>query len=239
MREGCQSVFWVNRCRPNGSILKTKWFRNHLDFYKLSFLFDCIGFFVDHSYDGWHNIWLSRPWWNYMPFYVYKTPDKNVAYCGKSENSAVSTGSVNWTFVSMIAFQLLTYWDQDKKNGRHFSKNILTCIFLNRIVWNPTKISFKIFPKYIIKNIPAVFQIMAWRRPGDKPLSEPKMVRLSTHICVTRPQWFHMPHTYIFIFPEANAKWNELCRWCVVQMMHCADNALRIRYKSGSKTVLW
>ena len=30
---------------------------------------------------------------------------------------------------------------------------------------------------------------MAWRRPGDKPLSEPMMVSLLTHICVTRPQW--------------------------------------------------
>ena len=30
---------------------------------------------------------------------------------------------------------------------------------------------------------------MAWRRPGDKPLSEPMVVRLPTHICVTRPQW--------------------------------------------------
>ena len=30
---------------------------------------------------------------------------------------------------------------------------------------------------------------MAWRRSGDKPLSEPMMVRLPTHICVTRPQW--------------------------------------------------
>ena len=29
---------------------------------------------------------------------------------------------------------------------------------------------------------------MTWRRPGDKPLSEPTMVRLPTHICVTRPQ---------------------------------------------------
>ena len=29
---------------------------------------------------------------------------------------------------------------------------------------------------------------MAWRRPGDKPLSEPMMVGLTTHICVTRPQ---------------------------------------------------
>ena len=30
---------------------------------------------------------------------------------------------------------------------------------------------------------------MAWRRLGDKPLSEPMMVSLLTHICVTRPQW--------------------------------------------------
>ena len=36
---------------------------------------------------------------------------------------------------------------------------------------------------------PALVQIMAWRRPGDKPLSGPMMVRLPTHICVTRPQW--------------------------------------------------
>ena len=30
---------------------------------------------------------------------------------------------------------------------------------------------------------------MVWRRSGDKPLSEPMMVSLLTHICVTRPQW--------------------------------------------------
>ena len=30
---------------------------------------------------------------------------------------------------------------------------------------------------------------MAWRRSGDKPLSEPMVVKLPTHICVTRPQW--------------------------------------------------
>ena len=30
---------------------------------------------------------------------------------------------------------------------------------------------------------------MAWRRPGDKPLSEAMMVRLLSHICVARPQW--------------------------------------------------
>ena len=30
---------------------------------------------------------------------------------------------------------------------------------------------------------------MAWRRRDDKPLSEPMMVSLLMHICVTRPQW--------------------------------------------------
>ena len=33
---------------------------------------------------------------------------------------------------------------------------------------------------------------MAWRRPGDKPLSEPMMASLLTHICITRPQWVNM-----------------------------------------------
>ena len=49
-------------------------------------------------------------------------------------------------------------------------------------------ISLKFVPKGRINNIPAMVQIMAWRRPGDKPLSEPMMVNLLTHICVTRPQ---------------------------------------------------
>ena len=44
-------------------------------------------------------------------------------------------------------------------------------------------------PKDQINNIPALVQIMAWRRAGDKPLSEPMMLRLPTHICVTRPQF--------------------------------------------------
>ena len=30
---------------------------------------------------------------------------------------------------------------------------------------------------------------MTWCRQGDKPLSEPMIVWLPTHICVTRPQW--------------------------------------------------
>ena len=55
--------------------------------------------------------------------------------------------------------------------------------------WKCVKIPLKFVPKGPINNIPALVQIMAWRRPGDKPLSEPMMVFVPTHICVTRPQW--------------------------------------------------
>ena len=50
-------------------------------------------------------------------------------------------------------------------------------------------LKFKFVPRGPINNIPALVQIMAWRRPGDKPLSEPMMVSLLMHICATRPQW--------------------------------------------------
>ena len=32
-------------------------------------------------------------------------------------------------------------------------------------------------------------KVMVWRQSSDKPLSEPMMTNLLTHICVTRPQW--------------------------------------------------
>ena len=73
--------------------------------------------------------------------------------------------------------------------GRHFPDDIFLCIFLNENEWLSIKISLKFVPKVPISNIPSLVQIMAWRRPGDKPLCEPMMVVLPTHICVTRPQW--------------------------------------------------
>ena len=76
-----------------------------------------------------------------------------------------------------------------RQDGRHFADDIFKCIFLNENVWIPIKIWLKFVPKGRINNMPALVQIMAWRGPGDKPLSEPMMVSLPTHICVTWPQW--------------------------------------------------
>ena len=76
-----------------------------------------------------------------------------------------------------------------RRNEQHFTDDIFKRIFFNENVWISIKISLKFVPKGPINNIPALVQIMAWRRSGDKPLSEPMMVSLLTHICVTRPQW--------------------------------------------------
>ena len=76
-----------------------------------------------------------------------------------------------------------------RQNGRHFTDDVFKCIFLNENVRILLKIPLKFVPKGPINNIPSLVQVMAWRRPGDKPLSEPMMVSLTTHICVTRPQW--------------------------------------------------
>ena len=59
-----------------------------------------------------------------------------------------------------------------RQNGRHFADDIFKCTFLNENVWIPVKISLKYVPKGPINNIPALVQIMAWCRSGDKPLSE-------------------------------------------------------------------
>ena len=79
-----------------------------------------------------------------------------------------------------------------RQNGRRFADDTFKRIFLNENVRILIKISLKFVPKGPINNIPALVQIMAWRRSGDKPLSEPMMFSLLTHICVTRPQWVNI-----------------------------------------------
>ena len=83
----------------------------------------------------------------------------------------------------------LGHWGRDKIDA------ISQTIFSNPFSWmkmHEFRLRFHwsfFVPTVRIDNIPALFQIMAWRRPGDKPLSEPMMVSILTHICVTRPQW--------------------------------------------------
>ena len=89
-----------------------------------------------------------------------------------------------------------------RQDGLYFVDDVLKCIFLNENMWISLKSPLKFIPRGPFNNIPALVQIMACRRPGNKPLSESMLVFVPTHICVTRPQWVKM-YLYRYI-------WNRL-----------------------------
>ena len=84
-----------------------------------------------------------------------------------------------------------------RRNEQHFADDIFKRIFFNENVWISIKVSLKFVCKRSMNNIPALVQIMAWRRSGDKPLSGSMMISLPTHICVSRPQWVN-PFMHVF-----------------------------------------
>ena len=104
---------------------------------------------------------------------------------------------LDWSDYSSVGYlaQLITLINRlrPRQNGHHFPDDIFKWIFLNENVSISMDISLKFVSNGPINNIPSLVQIMAWRRPGDKPLSEPMMVSSPTHICVTicvtQPQW--------------------------------------------------
>ena len=85
----------------------------------------------------------------------------------------------------------LTHWGRDKMDA------ILQTAFSSTFSWMKMFELLLKFPKDRINNIPALVQIMAWRRAGDKPLSEPMVVSLPMHVCVTRPQWVNSPYNNV------------------------------------------
>ena len=107
-----------------------------------------------------------------------------------------------------------------RRNEQHFADDIFKHIFFNENVWIFIKISLKFVPKGPINNIPALVQIMAWCRSGDKPLSEPMMVSLLTHICVTQPQWINNINAgtayLIFVYFEAKISDLEFFSWILL-----------------------
>ena len=117
----------------------------------------------------------------------------------KTRNEPIQS-HIYWISIGYIAYDMMyCSWRlsvintlRPRQNGRHFADDIFKHIFLNENVCISIKMSLKFVLKGQISNIPALVQIMAWRQPGDKPLSEPMMVSLLTQICVARPQWVNM-----------------------------------------------
>ena len=78
-----------------------------------------------------------------------------------------------------------------RQNDQH-----LQATFSTDNVWILIQILLKFIPRCPLTNIPALVQIMARCQRGDKPLSEPMMVSLLTHIC-TRPRWVKLGRSFV------------------------------------------
>ena len=85
-------------------------------------------------------------------------------------------------FVHILQGYLISNNTLRLRRNRHFADDIFKCIFLNENVWISIKISLNFVSKGQIHNIRALIQIMAWRRPGDKPLAESMVFRSLTHM---------------------------------------------------------
>ena len=93
-------------------------------------------------------------------------------------------------------------------NGHHFPDDIFKRIFLNQNVRIPINISLEFVPKGPVNNIPALFQIMAWHRPGDKPLSVRMCVCASWNILKNKSMNDMQNHLYPGYYPwKCNSLW--------------------------------
>ena len=113
----------------------------------------------------WYLSWSSCWWW------------VNIG----SGDGLISRGSEPLPFLPLPILRKthavieLTHWGQDKMAA------IFQTTFLNAFSWMKIyefQLKFH-WNKGPINNIPAFVQVMAWRRPGDKPLSDPMMVKFT------------------------------------------------------------
>ena len=72
----------------------------------------------------------------------------------------------------------LTHLPLDKTTAI-LADDIFNCIFVNENDRIPMEISLKPFRRSPIYNKPTLIQVMAWRRIGDKPWTEPMMTQFT------------------------------------------------------------
>ena len=153
------------------SIEKTRWPYNHL-----------IAIMEFLILVRWH-LFILRGQSSYWQLHCHSMPRIRLSKWPSSTPPGVAKKETLIFYIS-----LLTHWGWDEMDA--ITQTRFKCIFLKENVWILTKkISLKFVPKGPINNIPALVPIMAWRRPGNNPLSEPMMVSFLMHICITWPQW--------------------------------------------------
>ena len=104
-----------------------------------------------------------------------------------SQISLLRDGFVNQMHPRILLLSLMSYVlyvansspPPPGQNGRHFANDNFRCIFVNETFCIFHKFSLKFVPGGVIDNNPVLAYIVAWRRIGDKPLSEPMLTRFT------------------------------------------------------------
>ena len=135
--------------------------------------------------------------------------------CGKGKKNAAFGWNHFYAIICYIVFLNRFIFTSQKafnssppgQNGRHFADDLLRCIFVNE----KCGILIRIALTFVSNNKPALILIMAWRRIGDKPLSERMLTRFtnvymrhsgeknfkltkvaySIEVALTRSHWIH------------------------------------------------
>ena len=93
------------------------------------------------------------------------------------------------------------------QNGRHF--DIFWHIFVNKNVRSWIQISLKFVLNGPIDNKPAMVQVMAWRRTGDKPLPEAMLTRFNDAYMWHKGRWVNIiVIDEMWVIDNLIAKWN-------------------------------
>ena len=158
--------FWIFFCKNTSRLLWTEWNHPHV------------------------NLWNRFSWNLVLIFTINKRKEHPNSYLFstiQANNNFRTEHPHTFRYLKSIRFFFLANTLRPRQNGRHFPDEIFKCIL-------SIKISLAFVPKGPINNIPSLVQIMAWRWPCDKPLSEPMMVKLLTHIWVNFvwPQWINL-----------------------------------------------
>ena len=130
-------------------------------------------------------VWMK--WRSFCKHYFSNASSWLKMYFGQKycQNKLVTKHYLNqWWHRSMMSYDVsIPQWVTEflntlrpRQNDYHFPDDIFKCIFFNENLCVSIKISLKFVPKVPINNFPALVQMMAWRRSGDKPLSEPMMI---------------------------------------------------------------
>ena len=108
----------------------------------------------------------------------------------KNGNAGLNTKMAWWSLVFVSEdIKAETYW-------LTFSRRVLKLIFLNENVWTCFKISFKFVPNGPITIQPALVQIMAWCRTGNKLLSQTKKTQILMHISTHQSDFTELKQSF-------------------------------------------